>query len=576
MVKKYTKIRTRYAEEEKNVMHTKGVVLKYGKDRINVALVYPNTYSVGMSNLGFQTVYSLINQMDGIVCERAFLHENKEGYDVPRTIESNRVLSGFDIIIFSISFEIDYLNLIAVVEKAGLPLQSAARGDPHPLIIAGGVACFLNPEPVSPFIDCFLIGEAERLLPRFFHFYDPLLRKKTLLKRLAINLPGAYIPTFYDHTYGSDGKLLSIQAKPGIPAKVTRIVTDDISNVSTCTAVLTKQTTFKNSFLIEVSRGCAHGCRFCSAGFVYRPPRFRPYSLLEENIVEGSRHTKNIGFVGAAVSDHPDIGRLCEIASQKKIKVSFSSLRADALTPDLVAALKKSRVKTAVIAPDAGSQRMRNVINKNISEKQILDATEMLVGGGIPNLKLYFMIGLPTETDDDIEAIIRLCKKIKERFLQSSKKNKKIGTITVSINPFVPKPFTPFQWASMNDPSSLKHKIKHIRQSLKHVPNVKIQAESPKNSLVQAILTRGDRRSAEILTDALKNKGNWPKTLKESNINTNSIALRERSPSELLPWSFIDHGIKKSFLVNEYKLAKAGKISPPCLVTSCKRCGICE
>ena len=228
-----------------------------------------------------------------------------------------------------------------------------------------------------------------------------------------------------------------------------------------------------------------------------------------------------------------------------------------------------------MIAPDAGSERMRNVINKTITEKQILDATKLLVEGGIPKLKLYFMIGLPTETDDDIEAIINLCKKIKRRFLTSSKKKKKIGSITISINPFVPKPFTPFQWAPMDAPSTLKSKIKRIRHALKHVPNIRIQAESPRNSLVQAILTRGDRRTSDLLLEAIKNNGNWPKTLKDTKLDVNSIALRERSFSDLLPWNFIDHGIKETFLIDEYKLAKAGKTSPPCPVTSCKKCGIC-
>lgn len=576
MARKHTRGHTRYAEDEKHVMNLRGAAPKHSRGGINVALVYPNAYSVGMSNLGFQTVYHLVNQMDGIACERAFLNKDRDGRDVPKSIESNKLLADFDIIIFSISFEVDYLNLIAVVRKAGLPLQSAARGDPHPLIVAGGVACFLNPEPVAPFIDCILIGEAERLLPRFFYIYDKGIKKKRLLKRLAVELPGAYIPCFYSHSYSSDGKLLSKTPEPGIPATIKRIITDDISSVSTTTAVLTKHTTFKNSFLIELSRGCTRGCRFCSAGFIYRPPRFRPYSLLEKNIIEGACHTLTIGLVGAAVSDHPDIEPLCELASQKKLNVSFSSLRADALTPDLVSALKKGRTKTAVIAPDAGSERMRNVINKTITEKQILDATKMLVEGGIPNLKLYFMIGLPTETDDDIEAIINLCKKIKRRFLTSSKKMKKIGSITVSINPFVPKPFTPFQWSPMDAPSTLKSKIKRIRHSLKHVPNIRIQAESPRNSLVQAILTRGDRRTSDLLLEALKNNGNWPKTLKETKLDVDSIALRERSFSDLLPWNFIDHGIKETFLINEYKLAKAGKTSPPCPVTFCKKCGICN
>jgi len=576
MAKKPTKGHTRYAEGEKNVIRARGVKRKHARGGINVALVYPNAYPVGMSNLGFQTVYRLINEMDGIACERAFLNNDREDGDAPRTIESNTLLAGFDIIIFSISFEADYLNLIAVVEKTGLPLQSAARGDPHPLMVAGGVACFLNPEPVAPFIDCFLIGEAERLLPRFFYFYRRGIKKKRLLNRLAKELPGAYIPAFYSHSFDAEGKLSSITPHPGIPATVKRIVTDDISDVSTCTAVLTKHTTFKYSYLIEISRGCPHGCRFCSAGFIYRPPRFRPYSLLEKNIIEGACHTLNIGLVGAAVSDHPDIETLCELASQKNLNVSFSSLRADALTAGLVAALKKGRTKTAVIAPDAGSERMRHVINKHITETQILNATTMLVEGGIPNLKLYFMIGLPTETEDDIEAIIDLCKKIKGRFLTSSKKKKKIGTMTISINPFVPKPFTPFQWAPMDAPAILKDKIKHIRQSLKQVPNIRIQAESPRDSLVQAILTRGDRRVSGLLLEALNNNGNWPKTLKETQTDVYSIALRERSFSDLLPWSFIDHGINKTFLMDEYRSAKAGKASPPCPATQCNRCGICK
>jgi len=553
-----------------------GTIHKSWRGRISVALIYPNTYSVGMSNLGFQTVYRLLNQMPDVVCERAFLQDEKfpKNGEV-RSIESNALISNFDIIAFSISFETDFLNMIAVVEKAGLPLQSCARGDPHPLVIAGGVTCFLNPEPVAPFVDCFLIGEAEALLPRFFSFYDPGLDRKSLLERLAANVPGLYAPAFYTPGYNRDGTLRSFDAEAGIPASVKRIIVEDLSGTSTVSAILTPHTTFSQTCLIEVSRGCPHGCRFCGAGFVYRPPRFRPAELLEKNIEAAAVHAQKIGLVGAAVSDLPDVEKLCEIASKKKMKVSFSSLRADALTPELSASLAQSRIKTATIAPDAGSERMRTVINKGITETDILDAAQRIVESGIPNLRLYFMIGLPTETFEDVEAIIVLCRQIKERFLKASRPRKRMGTITVSITPFVPKPFTPFQWAAMETQGELDRKIKHIRGGLKKVSNIRVQAEPPRRALIQAFLSRGDRRVSDLLRLALENQGNWAKTLKASSLDIGFYVTRQRTVEERLPWDFIDTGIKKEFLIQEYERAKAGRTSRPCPMVSCEKCGVC-
>jgi len=558
-----------------------GVIRKKWNGRIKVALVYPNTYHVGMSNLGFQAVYELINTFENVVCERSFLPDDGGSGKTERitTMESGNPISAFDLIAFSVSYENDYPNLLTILEKAKLPLGSKDRGIPHPLVIAGGVAFFLNPEPLAPFIDCFLIGEAEAILPRFFDTvsHDLLAQNRiSCLNTLARDAPGVYVPSLYRTEYKSDGTIDSFKPISDVPEKVERQYVKDLSRIPTCSPVITPDTIFDSTFLIEVSRGCPHGCRFCGTGFVYRPPRFRPISLLKECMEQGAAKTDKIGLVGAAVSDLPDLNKICGREFGTDARISFSSLRADALTPELLSILKKSKTKTATIAPDAGSERMRNVVNKGISESDILNAAEQIVAAGIPNLKLYFMVGLPTETMKDVDAIVILCKKIKHRFLKSSRVKKRIGEITVSLNSFVPKPFTPFQWVKMDDVHLLKEKIKKVKNGLKRVANVRVHSDIPRWAYIQALLSRGDRRVAHILSLLNKNQGNWPKTFKSSPINPDFYVLRERSLDELLPWDFIDHGIRKSFLKTEYKRALQGKTSPPCPMESCDVCGVCK
>jgi radical SAM family uncharacterized protein len=554
-----------------------GTIHKDTGGRIKVALGYPNRYHVGMSNLGFQSTYRLFNEIEHVACERFFLPEN--GHQATgriKTIESDTPIFEFDIIAFSVSFENDYPNILTLLERAGLPLQSNDRGTPHPLVIAGGVACFLNPEPISPYIDIFLIGEAEEMLFRFFEFFEPGTDKKSSLQTIAQNVQSAYVPAFYNPSYNNDGTIASFKPVCDVPKKIIRPFVEDLALESTCSTIITPNTTFDRTFLIEVSRGCPHGCRFCSAGFIYRPPRFRPIELLKESINQGMEITNKIGLVGAAVSDLPGIERLCKQALKKDIRISFSSLRADALTPELLSVLSKSKIKTATIAPDAGSERLRRVINKGITEEDVLYAVETLVESGILNLKLYFMIGLPTETMDDVEEITALCKRIKHRFLKSSRLKKRMGEITISLNSFVPKPFTPFQWCAMDDVSTLKIKIKKIKAGLKSVANVRVNTDVPRWAYIQALLSRGDRKVANILSLAHKTGGNWAQTLKESSLNPDFYVLRERPLDELFPWDFIDHGIKKSFLKKEYKKGINAKTSPPCPMESCTVCGVCE
>ena len=541
-----------------------------------VALIYPNTYHLGMSNLGFQTVYRLLNELDDIVCERSFLpDQNTADTGDIISIESGRAMASFDIIAVSLSFENDYPNLLTMLHKAGLPLRSAQRDETHPLIIAGGVTCLLNPAPIAPFIDCFLIGEAEANLPGFMQLVRENRTRETLLTLASQEIEGVYVPGFYRATYNPDNTFQGLIPMKDAPPVIRRAYVRDIDQAPTCSAILTPHTTFDQTYLVEVSRGCPHGCRFCGAGFVYRPPRFRNPQLLAACIHDGRAHTAKIGLVGAAVSDLPGLGDLCSIAEKTDTEISFSSLRADALGQDLISHLSKNRVKTATIAPDAGSERLRRCINKGVTENDILAATEALVTNGIPNLKLYFMIGLPTETMDDIEAIVDLCRKVKHVFLKSSRPKGHMGGITVSVNAFVPKPHTPFQWAAMDKIQTLRLKLKHIQKGLKGVPNVRMQVDAPRWAYIQALLSRGDMQVAHMLEAAHDNGGNWPKTLKASGIKADFFVLRERAYDEIFPWDFIDHGIRKSYLLAEYRKAMQGDTTAPCDVKNCRQCGVC-
>lgn len=554
-----------------------GTVRKEWAGKIRIALAYPNHYHVGMSNLGFHTIYRLLNNYEDVVCERVFLPEdNGSTHSGLRSMESQRPLVDFDIIAFSISFENDYPNLLTLLTEAGIPRWSSERDTPHPLVIAGGVTAFLNPEPIAPFVDCFLVGEAEPILRVFLDVYIKHSNKEELLEALAAHVPGVYVPALYDVIYNPDGTIAGFRPKSGVPAKVHRVAVEDLSSWDTSSIILTPHTTFGDTYLIEAGRGCPHGCRFCAAGFVYRPPRFRPKDALQNCLEKGTIRSNRIGLIAAAVSDVPNIEELCRKALNQGVQLSFSSLRADRLTPELLSILRRSGLKTVTIAPDAGSERMRRVINKGINDQDVLRAADFLVGAGIPNLKLYFMVGLPTETMLDVEAIVALCKQVKHRFLKASRTKKRIGQITVSLSSFIPKPFTPFQWVSLEDVKILKAKIKHVKEGLRRVANVRVHADVPRWAYIQALLSRGDRRTAQLLAAVHENNGNWAKTLKASIINPDFYVYRERSLDEILPWDFIDHGINKAFLIEEYHKALHEETSPPCDVGRCKACGVCK
>jgi len=551
-----------------------GIIRKSWGGRIHVGLGFPQSYRLAMSNLGYQTVYRQFNNFEDVVCERFCLPEHP-GTRL-RSIESGRPPGAFDILAFSVSFENDYPHLLQMLDRGRLPLRSRNRDDAHPIVVIGGIAAMLNPEPLAPFADIILIGESEAILPAFMEGYRRFPQRRPFLDYAAHQIPGAYIPALYTVDHAAPGKIAARTPAPGIPARVRCVRPPDVSTTETATTVLTAETTFADTCLIEVSRGCPHGCRFCSAGFIYRPPRFRDPAFLENSIQTALTRTARVGLVGAAVSDFPGLSAICRRFDPAKLRLSFSSLRADALSADLLEILKANRTKTATIAPEAGSQRMRNVINKGLTEDDILTAAETIVRAGIPNLRLYFLIGLPTETMEDIDAIVALCRKIKSVFLETSRQKKRIGTITVTTNAFVPKPATPFQWAAMDTIASLQNKARRLRKALNPIANLRFQMEKIRDSYVQALLARGDRPAADLLRQHHHQGGNWGQALKSSPFDTAVYVTRRRDRDEILPWDFIDTGVSRDFLWREYQKALEGRCSPACPPEGCERCGACS
>jgi radical SAM superfamily enzyme YgiQ (UPF0313 family) len=511
--------------------------------QLSICLVYPNRYRTGMSSLGFQTVYALLADSDGVRCERAFLPEREELEELRRSgapllsLESSTPLADFDVIAFSTSFEPDYLNIPVMLKLARIPLYSRDRTPSDPLIIAGGAAFFINPEPVADFIDAICAGEGEDVIPDLLAaLFSPVDNGRFGLLKALSALPGLYVPAFYRPRYrGSE--LVGYDVEAGV-ASVAREPVCLERHEPSSSQIITENTEFGDMFLIEVSRGCPRGCRFCSSGFIYGSFRQQPFDHLVALIDLGLAHRSKIGLVGAAVSDYAGIGRLCRYIVDKGAKVSVSSLRIDRIDGEMLDALIASGHKTISLAPEGGSQRLRDRIHKNLTEAQILDACEMLISRDILNLKLYFIIGLPGETDEDLDELIRLVETIRERVVEKGRANKRLGEITLSVNPFIPKPFTPFQWCGMEPLASLERKVKQLEARLKRLSNVKLKVESLRESYLQALLSRGDRRLAPLLIE-MADGASLKKAAKSCGIDTGWYVERAIAEDEVLPWNII-------------------------------------
>ncbi|MGC9965963.1 MAG: radical SAM protein [Syntrophobacteraceae bacterium] len=566
----------------------KGTIVKNWGGKTRIALAFPNRYAVGMSNLGLHSVYEALNRFESVVCERVFYPEPQDLGVVSQSpgsllsVESQRPLRDFHLVAFSVPYENDYPNLLEMLRFAAIPSRSSERTPAHPLVGGGGVALFLNPEPLAPFLDFMFIGEGETLIPDFIGFWKQFesssAGRSEILKEMGRSVEGIYVPSFYESHFNADGLLDSIGPSDGsgLPDRVVARRAALCAKPPCRTVIFTADTEFSNSLLLEIGRGCGRGCRFCAAGFVYRPVRYHGARELLQAAAEANPTTNRIGLVSAAVSDHPEITSLCATLLDRGAALSFSSLRADTLGNQILSSLESSEHRAVAIAPEAGSERLRRVINKNLSEDQIYKAASMLAEKGILNIKLYFMVGLPTETPEDLEAIVELAKGIRHHVLSASRGKTRLGTITLSVNSFVPKPFTPFQWAAFAGVGELRKKGGWIQKALRKVPNMRVHFDLPKWAYVQALLSRGDRRVSFFLEKVALDGLAWGRAMRDAPLNPDFWVMRERGRDEKFPWEVIDHGIDRKFLWEEYGRAIEGKSSPECRPEqNCRRCGVC-
>ena len=537
-----------------------GYVSKPHGGRLRVALAFPNTYFVGMSNLGFQTVYKLFNAEDDIVCERVFLPPKTElaaqlASGAPLvTIESQTPVNECDVFAFSVSFEWDYTNVVTLLRLARLKPRACERTHRDPLVVIGGAVTFVNPEPLAPFADVIAAGEGEALIPSLLSAFKSATDREDLLRRFASHR-GFYVPAFYDVRHTADGSIEAFVPRPetGAPPVVKKAALKTTDAVDPpATTIFTPDTELGSRFLVEVVRGCANLCRFCWAGYNYLPVRAFPKDRILQLAEKARPYSARAGLVSIALCDHPEIEDILTRLVEMGFSISPASLRLDDLTPAILNLLRRSGERTITIAPETGSDRLRRVINKTVTNDEILTAADMIFASGFANLKLYFMIGLPTETDADLIAIRDLTLQLREIMLRHQRGRGQVGRIVGSVNPLVPKPGTAYQWLAMEDDRSIERKIRHMRTLMSGVDNVYFNIKSERHSFYQALLSLGDRRVAAAIEAAERNGGNWRAAVAEAGVDADFFVFRDRSKDKVLPWDIIDGGLKDHFFRSEF------------------------
>jgi Fe-S oxidoreductase len=555
-----------------------------------VALLYPNTYPVALSNLGFQLVYSLLNRDEGVVCER-FVYP-ADGHSL-RSLESSRPLHDFPLVFGSISFEHDYPRLAAMLAAGGLPAYAAERGRTvgpgNPLVVLGGIGIFLNPEPLALFADLMVIGEAEPILAPLMQAFGDYAEtpRDRLLLRIAATLPGCYAPGFYRFSWSDDGVVREIEAPAELPQRVARISATEAERAGHST--LLSPVAELDMYMVELGRGCSRGCRFCAAGFIYRPPRLWSAAAILAGLEERPPAVGRIGLLGMEMADSETVERIAQYLGEQGCSLSFSSLRADRISGRTLELLAVSNLKSAAIAADGASERLRRLINKGLSEDDLLAAAERLVHAGIFHLKLYVMIGLPTETHADLDELVRMVGRLQGRILPIGRGRGRVSALTLSVNCFIPKPWTPFQYCSFGGLTAagesaatiaeallaLKGKIKYLRRMLSANANLHLKFDHPEQALQQAAYARADRRIGPVLLN-VGNGWSFKQACRQSRIDPRQFAVRPRGREELMCWEVIDQGIRPGYLWEEYERALREQVTGPCEPALCRRCGVCR